>query len=272
MSRTVAIYARVSTTSQDPQRQLDQAREYVNQEYSESNIQEYVDIVSGTATSSEEYDRLVEDIDNGEVDRVVVDEISRLSRLGGGEVLEFIQHCLDNDTSVEDREVGLTIDVTDDIVDQAVTELLVGVMGQLAKIEHKQKLRRIRSGIRAAKDAGKWTGRPPVGFEADEDGYLRVKPEEFLRVREAVERVTAGEPTTAVAEDLGIARSTLANITSDRRELYLHGEADDDRVSEAVSELTPLPGTDATIEESGNLRQRVEELEEQISDINSSRD
>jgi DNA invertase Pin-like site-specific DNA recombinase len=51
--------------------------------------------------------------------------------------------------------VGLTIDVTDDVVDQAVTELLVGVMGQLAKIEYKRKMRRIQSGIRAAQDAGK---------------------------------------------------------------------------------------------------------------------
>ena len=190
----------------------------------------------------------------------MVDEISRLSRLGGGEVLEFIQHCLDNDTSVEDREVGLTIDVTDDVVDQAVTELLVGVMGQLAKIEHKQKMRRIRSGIRAAQDAGKWTGRPPLGFTVD-DGYLRVKPEEFLRVREGVERVVAGQQTTEVADDLGLPTSTLSRLASERQELYLRGEADDDRLDAAVEEIEPLPDAPAIAE---SFEERVQQVVEDM--------
>ena len=260
MPRTLAIYARVSTGAQDPQRQLDQVRTYAESEYPDHDVEEYVDIVSGTATSSEEYDRLVEDIDSGMIDRVVVDEISRLSRLGGGEVLEFIQHCLDNDTSVEDREVGLTIDVTDDVIDQAVTELLAGVMGQLAKIEHKQKMRRIRSGIRAAQDAGKWTGRPPMGFTVD-DGYLRVEPEEFLRVREGVERVVTGESTVTVAEDLGVPQSTLSRLASERQELYLRGEADDDRVDAAIEEVEPLPEPPETRE---SFEERVQQVIEDM--------
>jgi hypothetical protein len=91
--RTLATYARVSTGAQNPQRQLDQLREYATAEYADHDVAEYGDSVSGTAASSEEYDRLVEDIDNGVIDRVVVDEISRLSR-PDCEVLEFIQYCL----------------------------------------------------------------------------------------------------------------------------------------------------------------------------------
>lgn len=120
-----------------------------------------------------------------------------------GEILLFIQHCLDNTISFEVREVGLPINVTGDVGGEAVTELLIGVMGQLAKVKHKQKLRRIRSGIRAAQDAGKWTGGPPLGFTV-EDGYLRVEPEEFLHVREGIERVVAGEASVNVADDLGL--------------------------------------------------------------------
>jgi DNA invertase Pin-like site-specific DNA recombinase len=44
-----------------------------------------------------------------------------------------------------------------------MNEMIAGLLGSLAKIEHKQKMRRIRSGIEAAQSAGTWTGRPPRG-------------------------------------------------------------------------------------------------------------
>jgi DNA invertase Pin-like site-specific DNA recombinase len=239
---TVALYARVSTADQDAQRQVDELREFVADHYPDADTREYMDIVSGgTRAGREEYDRLRADVAAGSVDRVVVDEISRLSRLGAAEVHEFMQHCLEHDTSVEDREIGLSIDVTDSAVDQAVSELIVGVLSSLAKIEHKQKLRRIQSGIDAAIAAGKWSGRPPRGFRVDDDGFLRVEPEEFLRTRAAVERVAAGEGVSKVADDTGLPASTLSRLTRERAELYLHGDADDDRVDAALDALGELP-------------------------------
>jgi DNA invertase Pin-like site-specific DNA recombinase len=133
-------------------------------------------------------------------------------------------------------------------------------MGQLAKIEHKQKMRRIQSGIRAAQDAGKWTGRPPLGFSVD-DGYLRVNPEEFLRVREAVERVVAGEQTVDVADDLGLPQSSLSRVASERRELYLRGDADDDRLDAAVEEIEPLPDPP---ESQQSFEERVQQVVEDM--------
>lgn len=258
MPRTVAVYVRVSTSDQDEQRQLDELREFVDREYPDAERREYADVRSGTTTARAEYDRLRSDMAAGEIDRVVVDEISRLSRLGGGEIHEFLQFALDHDASVEDREVGLNIDVTDDAVDQAVSELLAGVMGQLARIEHKQKLRRIRSGIDAALERGQWTGRPPRGFRVDDDdGYLRVEPEAFLRTRAALERVAAGESTTAVAEQTGIPQSSLSRLWRERRELYLAGDADDDRVDAAVEELRPL---DDVSPANDDLDSRVREI------------
>jgi DNA invertase Pin-like site-specific DNA recombinase len=149
--RALAIYTRVSTADQDSQRRVNELRQYTADSYSDHQVREYADIASRTSTVCEEYDRLQDDIDAGEIDRVIVDEICRLSRLCGGEIHEFLQHALDNDTSVEDRE----IDVSDDMVDQAVSELIAGLMGQLAKSEHKQKLRRIRLGIPPAQEARK---------------------------------------------------------------------------------------------------------------------
>jgi DNA invertase Pin-like site-specific DNA recombinase len=258
---TVAIYARVSTTDQDASRQLDELRTWVADQYPDADTEEYVDVVSGSATDrAEEYHALREAVAAGDLDLVVVDEISRLSRLGGGEIHDFIQHALEHDTSVRDREVGLSIDVGSSEVDRAVKEMLAGLLGDLAKIEHKQKLRRIRSGIAAAQDAGKWTGRPPAGFDV-EDGYLRVDPAEYLHVREAVARVDRGEPYATVAEETGVAESTLRSLEADRRDLYLAGEADDDRVDAALDDVRPLDDLRADTTDLDELRERVERVE-----------
>ena len=112
--------------------------------------------------------------------------MSRLSQLGGGEIHNFLQHALEHETSIRDLEVGLDLDVDDSMVDQAVTQMIAGLMGNLARIEQTQKVRRIQSGIDAAQEAGKWTGRPPTGFEVI-DGHLQVAPEEYLRVRAGME-------------------------------------------------------------------------------------
>jgi DNA invertase Pin-like site-specific DNA recombinase len=238
----VAIYTRVSTDDQDPTRQLDELTEYANKHYPDHTVVPFNDIISGTSDpGGSGYQDLRDEIEAGAIDAVVLDELSRLSRLGGGAIHEFIQLCLEHDTSVQDREVGLSIDTDDSMVDQAVSQMIANIMGDLARIEHKQKLRRIRSGIAAAQDAGKWTGRPPRGFTV-EDSRLRVDTEEFLRTRAAVERVViAGESRRAVADDVGIPESTLKTICNERSELYLHGQSPDDRVENAVAELQPLP-------------------------------
>jgi DNA invertase Pin-like site-specific DNA recombinase len=141
----------VPTADQDASRQLDEFRAWVADQYPDAATEKFVDVVSGTATDrAEEYHALRETVAAGELELVVVDEISRLSRLGGSEIHEFIQHALEYDTSIRDREVGLSIDVGGSEVDRAVKELIAGLLGDLANIEHKQKLRRIRSGIAAA--------------------------------------------------------------------------------------------------------------------------
>ncbi|WP_256394200.1 recombinase family protein [Natronoarchaeum rubrum] len=257
----IGLYARVSTDEQDVDRQIADAREYAEANYTDPEIELYPDVVSGAAQSrGEEYERLWADIAEGKLDVVVVHELSRLSRLGAGATHEFLEHALENDTSVRDLEVGLELNLDDGVVDRAVKQLIAGVMGDLARVEHKQKLRRINSGIRAAQDAGKWTGRPPRGFTIGEDKRLHVDVEEFLLTREALARVERGESKSTVADKTGIPLSTLSRLYEDRSELYLAGDAAeyDDRVDQAVDELRPLDDLSST---------EVEDLESRMRDI-----
>lgn len=242
-----AIYARVSTADQNLQRQLDECHDYLDQHYPDTEqADEYADIVSGAnENNGDEYQRLWDAIDAGEYDVVVVHEISRLSRLGPTEIHQFIQHCLEHGTGIESLDVGLSIRVDDPALQQTVYTMIANIMGDLAKIEHQQKLDRISSGIRTAQRAGKWTGRAPRGFYVGDDKRLHVDPEEFLNTRHAIERVVAGESKRQVAKDSGIPRSTLSDLCSDeeRKAMYLEGTAGDNRVETALDELRPLPDT-----------------------------
>ena len=246
----IGIYARVSTIDQDPKRQLDELREFAQDTYDDAEIHEYADIISGTNTDrGDEYQRLRADIEAGHLDTVVVHELSRLSRLGAGEIHEFLEFCLSHETGIQDLEVGLEISLEDDLVDRAVSQLIAGVTGDLARVEHKQKLRRIQSGIDAAKEAGRWTGRPPAGFDV-EDGYLRVNADEFLTVRRALERAEQGYTYPEAADGTPVAESTLRTLYDNRRELYFYGEADDDRLQAAAQQLEPLEEPDIPSETS----------------------
>jgi DNA invertase Pin-like site-specific DNA recombinase len=254
----VAVYARVSTNDQEPDRQLDDLQDHVRERYGEqATIDEFVDIVSGVE-EGEQYHELLDAIASGEYDTVVVHEISRLSRLGAGEIHEFIQHCLEHDTGVESLDVGLDIHVDDADLQQTVYTMIANIMGDLARIEREQTLRRIESGIRAAQSAGKWTGRPPRGFTVDDDGYLRVDTAEFLATREALAWVERGESKREVAETTGIPRSTVRRLYDERRDLYLAGEADDDRVDTALDGIGDLD--DLTADEAGRLEGRIREI------------
>ena len=70
-----------------------------------------------------------------------------------------------------------------------------------------------------------------------------------------------------VAADAGLPESTLRGLEEDRRELYLAGEADDDRVDAALADLRPLDDLredrDGALAE---LRQRVERLEDAVGE------
>ncbi|WP_277543324.1 recombinase family protein [Haloarcula laminariae] len=104
----IGIYARVSTTDQDPQRQLAELRRFAKDTYAEPDIRSYTDIISGTKLDrGDEYQRLRSDIEDGILDIVIVHELSRLSRLGAGEIHDFLEFCLSHETGIQDLEVGL---------------------------------------------------------------------------------------------------------------------------------------------------------------------
>lgn len=78
----IGCYCRVSTADQNLDRQLESTHEYAQRELDAelAAIETYRDTSTGTNTSREDYRALLAAVEAGEVDTVVVHEISRLAR------------------------------------------------------------------------------------------------------------------------------------------------------------------------------------------------
>ena len=210
---TAAIYARVSTSDQDVSRQLDEAHEHLER-LGVEDIEEYPEIVSGAADTDtrEVYNQLLDDVESEEFDLVVVHEISRLSRLGPTEIHEFIQHCLEHDTGVEALDVGLKIHVDDGELQQTIYSMVARLMGDLAQIEHQQKLQRIRSGVRAAQSAGKWTRRPPAGSSSKMGTSALIRPGSYMFGRSSPVSTAVSRSRLSPATPASLSRRSGASI------------------------------------------------------------
>jgi len=80
-----------------------------------------------------------------------------------------------------------------------------------------------------------------------------------------MERVASGELLADVADDVGVAASTLRGMYTDRTELYLRGEADDDRVDVAREDVRLL--NEPTAEPDGDLNERLARLEQKVENL-----
>lgn len=162
-------------------------------------------------------------------------ELSRLARHTATSI-EFIDNAVEQD---------VVIHLLDDMIERVdperpQTQFFAKMISLWMEEERKQTIRRIRRGLTQAQQQGKWTGRPPKGFETDDNGFLQVDMEEYLAIRDALERVNKDESLRSVASDTRFNRQTLSDLYTDRRDWYLSGEADEDddeRVQKALEQI-----------------------------------
>lgn len=258
---TTAYYTRVSTDTQNPDRQVEEIRDHLG-EVAFRDARAYADIASGTNDDREEFQQLWQDIEAGEIDRVVTWEMSRLSRRLST-AADFMESCAETGTALKtlnDMFPNLHGGGEDDIWD----ELMAKFSAWMMEFEREMTRERVRSGVRKAIDEGKWVGRPPYGFETDADGYLRVQADAYIRMQLAIEEVLFNdESVNSVANQYRVPQSTLNRVVDDddRRNLYLYGEGNDDRLTSAVEE-----GDIENKGELADLRKRIESLEDQVSE------
>jgi len=215
---TIGCYCRVSTEDQSLQRQLEATREYAraNWDVERGDIRGYDDKSTGTDTDRSAYHDLLADVDAGELDAVVANSVSRISR-SIRDLDKTVEEIVDsNGTELHIIDEGFTLKPgTDDPYQTAMLRLL----GVFAELEAELAQKRTREGIQTRMNEPEYHHGPaPLGFDKD-DGYL-IESANYDAVRATLQLVADDEISKRkAARELDTSRRTI-NRALDRGELY----------------------------------------------------
>lgn len=213
----VACYVRVSTEDQSLDRQLEATHEFAEGLVdSPSEIETYRDKSTGTDIDRSAYRELMDDVDEGRHDAVVVNSVSRVSR----SIRDFdqtVEHIVEeNDTALHILSEGFDLEPGErDPYQRAMLQIL----GVFAELEAEMTRERVREGIRTRMNNPEYHHGPaPLGFDKD-DGYL-IEADGYDRVRTVLEMVQDGELSKRkAARELDTSRRTIGR-SLERPELY----------------------------------------------------
>jgi len=212
-----ACYCRVSTADQNLERQLESTHEYAQNELGAdlSEIETFRDKSTGTDTERDDYRRLMEHIDNGEVAAVIVHEISRMAR-SLQDLQRTVSRATDAGAEIHFIRDGLSFG---DGKEQPMRRLQMQMLGAFAEWQASVKQMNTKEGIAARQqEDGYHHGRPPLGFQKD-DGHL-IEGENYHSVVAKLDMVQKGELSKRkAAKQLDTSRPTI-NRALERSELY----------------------------------------------------
>jgi DNA invertase Pin-like site-specific DNA recombinase len=183
---TTAAYVRVSTVGQNEAGQRREIEKWLKGN-DVTGVRWYVDKKSGDNLDRPEFNRLQQDIFNGEVRTVVCYKLDRLSRTIQDGINVLCEWCKKGLRVVS---VTQTIDFNG-----GAGTLIAAVLFAVAQMEQETRRERQRVGIEVAKEQGKYKGRKP--------GATKAKPQRAKQLRD--KGLTIDEIATA----LNVSRMTV---------------------------------------------------------------
>ena len=192
MSKSVAIYARVSTHGQDTASQEADLARWVEVHANDKPVVWYRDTATGKTMDRPGWNRLEAAIDAGKVSTVVVWRLDRLGRTASGLTALF--------EKLTARKVNL-VSIRDGVdLSTAAGRLIANVLASVAAYENEVRSERILAGQEAARAAGKrWGG-------SQQGRRLKVTDEQVR----AIQRMHGeGESKAAIARATGLSRPTV---------------------------------------------------------------
>ena len=165
--KRVVIYARVSTTGQDYQRQLSELRGYASRMNYEV-IHVFAEKISGAkkVAEREALTDLLKYVEENEVDKVLIYECSRLSRRAV-DFLQVIEHLTERGVSVYIYQNGLET-LLPDGSPNPIAQLVLGILAQFNSMERGLIRSRMQSGYNHFRQQGGKVGRK-VGYRKSAD-------------------------------------------------------------------------------------------------------
>jgi DNA invertase Pin-like site-specific DNA recombinase len=213
----IACYARVSTSEQNLDRQLSSTSDYAQDDLDAepAEIDIYRDKSTGTDTSRDGYRELMDDVEAGEIDHVVVHEISRLARS-----LQDLDRTVDRVTDAGAELHFVRDNLTFSGEENPMERLQMQMLGAFAEWEARVKQMNTKEGIAARREADDdyHHGHPPLGFAKD-DGHL-IEGENYHDIVATLDMVQKGDLSKRkAAQELGTSRPTIDRALN-RAEIY----------------------------------------------------
>src|SRR5712692_1449104 len=188
--KTVALYARVSTSEQSCDLQLEDLRRYARQRF--ATVHEYVDVgVSGAQRHRPSLDALMADARKRRCDVVLVWKFDRFAR--------SVKHLID---SLEEfHALGIDfISYTEGVDTTTPTgQLVFHLLGAVAQFERDLIAERVRAGIAHARAMGKRIGRPRADIDVEQARHLRSQGHSLRKVAQVLD-VPVSRVRRALAE------------------------------------------------------------------------
>lgn len=184
--KKVALYARVSTNEQDEKLQISQLMEFIKKRNCEFSI--YQDKRSGKDLNRPDWTRLMNDVENGDIDSIIVTSIDRISRslIDLDKVMKKAQRY---NVKIEVLNIGI-LNPND-----PATKLTINFTASLAEWERATISERTKRALAQKKKQGVKLGRPSSDVPHYKIALLRIE----------------GKKWTEIAKSLNIPRTTLRN-------------------------------------------------------------
>jgi len=193
MSKTTAIYVRVSSKSQDTRSQEAELKRWADSQ--DAELRWYRDKATGTKMERPAMDRMLADVAAGRVSRIVVWRLDRLGRTAAGLTKLF--------ADLQGFGVGL-LSLRDSLdLSTASGRLMAHVLASVAAYETEVRHERQTEGIAAAKAAGQtWGGSKPGRL-------LTVTKEQVAHVKRLGKQ---REKIAVIARTVGLSRPTVYRL------------------------------------------------------------
>jgi site-specific DNA recombinase len=205
-----AGYIRVSTDEQASEGQSLDNQSARIRAFAESQGWDLITIYREEGFSGKVIDRpamnnLLEDINSGKIDIVLVYKVDRLTRKQ-----KDLWHLLED--VFEPHGVGFKSVIEPFDTTTAQGKAFLGMLAVFAQLERDTIAERTKDSLANKKSNGEWVGRPPYGFRITSDRKLDSEPAEQKVIARVKRLRREGKSYRQIANRVGISYMTVSNI------------------------------------------------------------
>lgn len=155
----IAVYLRVSSDSQTTASQEAEVNRWIEREsIPQSDWKLYQDTFTGTKMDRPGFNAMMEDVENGKIDKIVIWRLDRLGRTAAG-VISLFDSLTAKGVSLISIKDGFDLSTT-------TGRLLANMLASFAQFETEVRRERQQAGIALAKQRGTYKGRKPGSIKA----------------------------------------------------------------------------------------------------------